>query len=186
MRALRFAALALAVTGCAPVAGMRPASGLMPDRKLEVGGAGALVGPRPYVDEPTRAAGQVWVSGSPQRKLTLTGIAAFDLTALALGGAARLDLLRTYRVAAGPEFELGLLWSAFSLPCAVRLFDETWIYTAPRIGTRGVTWAVEAPAGLSVRIYGGLMARAEYRVSWGELSYYQRRDIAGLALALQF
>jgi hypothetical protein len=194
MRAGRAASLAAAVAAsalasgaCAPLASFRPASGIMPGRTLEVGAGGVLEGPRPYVTEPTRATGQLWASGRADEKLTLTGIVAFDASALALGGSARIDLVRADRFAAGVEPELGLLWAALDVPIALRLYDETWVYTAPRFGTRGLDWALTVPVGVSVRVYDGLMLRAEYGTSWStELTYFQRRDLFGVALALQY
>lgn len=178
---------AIATSGCAPISSFRPASGIMDDRSLEIGGGGSVVSPRPYVDEPVRGAGQVWVSGRATKVLTLTGIGAAEAAAIALGGAARVDVLRTSRFVLGPEMELGFLWAAVNMGAALRVFDETYLYTAPRFGNRGATWAVDVPAGLSVRIYEGIMLRAEYRVSWaGELHYYQQRRILGLAAAVQF
>jgi hypothetical protein len=60
------------------------------------------------------------------------------------------------------------------------------VYTAPRFGNRGSTWGLDVPLGLSARIYEGMSVRAEYRATWtGELSYYQRRSMIGIALAYQ-
>ena len=184
--ALGAALLALGAAACAPLASFRPASGLVEGRTREIGGAGMVVGPRPYVEEPARAVGQLWFSTRATQKLTLTGIGAFDLSAVALGGAARLDFARFDRFAAGGEVEAGWLWGALDLPIAARLFDQTWVYTAPRFGNRGLDWAVDLPVGLSVRIYEGLMARFEYRLSWAELSYFERHQIFGAAAAVQF
>jgi hypothetical protein len=181
------AATSLAASACAPLASFRPASGLMPDRSLEVGAGGMLESPRPYVTEPTRATGQVWASGRADDRLTLTGIVAFDASALALGGAARIDLVRADRFAAGVEPELGLLWAALDVPIALRLYDQTWLYTAPRFGSRGLDWALTVPVGVSARVYDGLMLRAEYGTTWStELTYFQRRDVFGVALAFQY
>ncbi len=146
-----------------------------------------MVSPRPYVDEPTRGAGQMWLSGRVTRSLTLTGVAAREPGAFAAGGAARIDVLRADRLVLAPEVELGILWGAVNAGAALRLFEQTWIYAAPRFGTRGSTWSVEVPAGFSIGIPGGVMLRAEWRVSWaGELSYYQQRQMFGAALAVQF
>lgn len=176
-----------AAASCAPQSNFRPASGIMSDRSFEVGGGGTLVGPRPFVDEPTQGAGQLWFSGRAAKNLTLTGIGAIEASAFALGGGARIDVVRTNRFAFGPEVELGFLWAALNVGAAVRLFDQTYVYTAPRLGSRGADWALDIPGGLSVRVYEGIMLRAEYRVAWtGELSYFQQRRIAGAALAVQF
>gem|GEM_PF-2364656 len=174
------------LAGCTPIAGFRPASGLLPDKRLELGAGGAILGPRPFVDEPTRGTGQLWATGRTSRRVTVSAIGAFDTNAVAVGGAVRWDFLRTDRVACGAEVEGGFAWAGTSLPYALRLFDETWLYTAPRLGTRSFNWAIELPAGLSARIYEGWMIRAEYRISWVELDPFSRRHHAGLALAYQF
>lgn len=172
---------------CAPLSSFRPASGLMDDRTGEVGLGGTLVAPRPYVDEPTRAAGQLWLSKRAWKDLTLTGIGAVEPRAFAFGGAARADLLRTNRLVVAPEVELGVLWAATNAGAALRLFDETWVYAAPRFGNRGSTWAVDVPVGVSARVYDGFLIRGELRLSWaGELSYYQQRRMLGVAIARQF
>jgi hypothetical protein len=176
----------LLLTGCAPLVGFRPASGLLPDKRLELGGGGAIVGPRPYVEEKTHGAGQFWATGRAGGHVTLSAIGAFDTSAIAIGGAVRYDYLRLDRIAAGAEVEGGFLWAGTSLPVALRLFDETWLYTAPRIGARSDGWALELPAGLSVRVYDGWMIRAEYRISWVNLDAFTRRHHGGIAIAYQF
>lgn len=176
----------LPLVGCTPIAGFRPASGLLPDRGLEVGGGAAVIGPRPFVEEPTRGTGQLWATGRASRYVTLSAITAFDTSAVAVGGAVRVDVLRMDRIAGGVEVEGGFAWAGASVPFAVRLFDQTWLYTAPRIGTRSYDWALELPAGLSVRVVGGWMIRAEYRISWVELDPFTRRHHAGLGVAYQF
>lgn len=182
----RCALVLLLLTACTPIAGFRPASGLLPDRHLEIGGGAAIIGPRPFVEEPARATGQLWTTGRISRHVTVSGIGAFDTSAVAVGGAIRWDYLRVDRVATGVEVEGGFAWVGGSVPFALRLFDETWLYTAPRIGTRSYDWAVELPLGLSVRVVSGWMVRAEYRISWVELDPFTRRHHAGLALAYQF
>jgi hypothetical protein len=195
MLAPRAAALSAALLGgtlgCVPPASFRAAPGLMDGKTVEVGGGGMLVGPRPYVEEPVSGAGQVWSSARATPRLTLTGIAAFDTAAFALGGAGRYDLVRTGRFALGGEAELGFAWVGAVVPVGVRLFDETWLYSAPRVASRGVestgvAWSLELPAGVSVRVVGGLSLRAEYRVSWVDLFVYTRRHHGGLAIAYQY
>lgn len=175
----------LASAACAPLAGFRPASGIMDGRQAEVGLGGAALGPRPFVDEKTSGAAQFWASKRATKRLTVSGIGAVDLDALALGGALRVDALRTDRLALGAEGEGGFVWGAVSVPFAVRLFDETWVYTAPRLGTRGTDWLVELPAGVSVRVWDGLMIRPEYRATWVEALPEERRHVAGLGVAWQ-
>jgi hypothetical protein len=186
VKTLGAALLVLGAGACAPLASFRPASGLVEGHTREVGAGAMAEGPRPFVDEPVRAVAQVWFSGRATDKLTLTGIGAFDLSALALGGAARFDVARFDRFVASGEVEGGWAWGALDVPLALRLFDQTWLYTAPRLGNRGLMLAVDVPAGLSVRLYEGLMLRVEYRISWPELSYFERRQMLGAAAAFQF
>lgn len=174
------------LTGCSPVASFRPASGLMNDRDLEVGVGAAAVSPRPYVEEPWQGVGQFWVMGEPTRFLALSAIGAFDDEAFALGGAARLNYLRLDRFVAGAEGEAGLLWAAVSLPFAVRVFDQSFVYSAPRLGTWSSDALVSLPLGTSVRIYDGFMLRAEGQVTWQGFHYYNRRVVVGGAAAYQF
>ena len=58
-----------------------------------------------------------------------------------------------------------------------------WLYTAPRLGSRGQTWAVDLPGGVDIRVESLLSVRLEYRASWAELDPFQRRHQGGLALA---
>ncbi len=175
--------LAGASLGCSPIAGFRPPASIPDDRVAEVGGGGVVVSPRPFVDEPVRAAGQVWASTRASKLLTVTGLGAFDLGAIALGGALRADVVKTPRLALGGEAEAGLLWGAASVPFSLRIVGPVWIYTAPRLGSRGVTWAVDVPAGIDLRVRSLLSVRLEYRASWAELDPFQRRHQGGLALA---
>lgn len=172
--------------GCGPVASFRPASGLMPDRHAEAGFGMAEVSPRPYVEEPAATAGQAWLSGRVTPLVDLTALTAFDDDAVAGGLAARFTPLRTDRLAASFEQELGYAWFAASTPVALRLVDQTWLYTAPRFGTWGAELSFMVGLGASVRVYDGMMLRAEWNRSWQDFKYYNRRDHRGLALAHQF
>jgi hypothetical protein len=187
-RVLHVARLALAggLCACGPIASFRPASGLMPDRHLEVGAGAARVTARPYVDEDPASAGQVWVSGDVGERLSLTAISAFDSDALGLGGAARVNMIRFDRFAAGSEVELGYAWAAVSLPLALRVVEQTWIYSGPRLGTWGLDRCFFIPLGVSVHVYEGFILRAEWQRSWQDFKYYNRRDHYGLAAAYQF
>jgi hypothetical protein len=185
MLGVRLAATVILFTGCAPLASFRPASGLMPGRKLEVGGGAVLLGSRPYVEEPSRGAGQVWATGDASRSVSLTLLGAFDAEAVALGGALRLNALETDRLAAGVEVELGYAWAGISLPFAVRAVDETWLYSAPRVGSWGMDFLLSAPVGVSVRVVDGLMLRAEGQASWQGARHFNRRMHLGAAAAYQ-
>lgn len=81
--------------------------------------------------------------------------------------------------------ELGFAWAPLKAGAAMRLVDQTWIYTAPPLGNRGARLAVEVPVAASIRVFDGLMLLAEYRVSWaGELSYDQQRHVETDPLAV--
>ena len=174
------------LSGCAPIASFRPASGLMDDRSLEVGVGAAVVTKRPYVDEPMRGAGQLWVTGEPTRWLSLSGITVFDTGAAGVGGAARVNYLRKQNFVAGVEGEAGFAWVGASLPLSLRLFDQTWLYGGPRIANWGIDPVIGATGGVSTRITGGFILRAETQLSWQDFKYYNFREHFGLAAAYQF
>jgi hypothetical protein len=176
----------LPLLACAPVAVMRPASGVTSGRCCEVGAAAARLGPRPYVDESAELTGQTWFTFEPERWLALSAIAAFDDSAAAGGLAARWNALRTSRVALGPEVELGYAWAATSLGFAVRPIADCWIYTAPRFGTLGATWAIGVPVGVSIGTLYGFGLRAEWQRSWADLLYYNRREHLAAGVFYQF
>lgn len=158
----------------------------MPGRRFEVGAGAAMVTPRPYVDEPARGVGQLWVSGEPTRWLSLSAITVFDTNAAALGGAARVNVVRTADFVGGVEGEVGYAWLGASLPLAVRLFDQTWLYAAPRIGNWGIDPVFGLIGGVSARVSGGFILRVETQTSWQDFKYYNRRQHLGLAAAYQF
>jgi hypothetical protein len=172
---------------CSPVASFRPASGLMPGRHLEVGAGLAAVGPRPYVmTETWQKVGQAWATGNASDLVTLSAITAFDDDAIAAGGAFRLNAIRADRFAGGFEAEAGYAWMGASLPMAVRLFDQSWLYVTPRLGTWGIEPIYGTIVGGSFRIYDGFILRAEWQRSWQDFKYYNRRDTFGAAAAYQF
>jgi hypothetical protein len=183
---LLFALIQAVVLGCAPPATLRPIGGLPPDRRAEVGAAFAGVGPRPYAVEPWRGVGQAWGTLRITRALDLSAITAFDTSAFALGGAARLSFLQSSRVALGVEAEGGWLWTALALPLSLRIVDELRIYTAPRIGTFGSYWTPGVPLGVSIPVASGFVLRAEGQLSWADFKYYNRRVLAAAALVYQF
>ena len=158
----------------------------MDGKTAEMGAGAALIGPRPYVDEVAHGVGQLWVSKKVDQRLTLTGVAAFDVAAAALGGGLRIDLARNTRAAVAIDGELGFAWGAVSVPASLRLIGNARLYTGPRFGSRGINWAVDLPVGLSVPINGSWVVRAEYSSSWVELRNYQQRHLMGMALAYQF
>ncbi len=158
----------------------------MPGRSIEVGAGAAMITKRPYVSEPARGAGQVWVSGEPTRWLSLSGVTAFDTGAAGVGGAVRINYLRTPDIVLGAEGEGGFAWIGGSLPLSVRLFDQTWLYAAPRISNWGIDPIFGVTGGVSTRIYGGFILRAETQSSWQGFKAYNYRQHFGLAAAYQF
>lgn len=185
MRRVGILAVTLAL-GCAPVQSFRPADGLMEGKTSEIGMGGAVIGPRPYVDERAHGVGQLWISKQVHKRVMLTGMGAFDVAAAALGGGLRLDVVKTRRVAASVEGELGFAWGALVVPASIRLVGSARLYTGPRLGTRGVNWAVDLPVGISMPLTGSWVVRAEYSSSWVELRNYQQRHMIGLGVAYQY
>lgn len=172
--------------GCAPLAVLRPASGIPAPRNAELGAALVRFSARPYVEESAAYTGQVWFSFEPSRHFTLSALTAFDENAAAAGFAARWNALRTGRVAVGPEAEFGYAWGAGSLGLALRTVGENWIYLAPRIGNLGFDWAPALPAGVSVDLTHGIALRAEAQLSWADFKYYNRRLHLAAGLAYQW
>jgi hypothetical protein len=180
------AALVAILGACSPIANLRPASGLMPGKKLEVGAGAAVLSPRPYVTEDWESAGQVWVSGDASSLISVAAIGAFDRDAVAAGGAFRVNLVRESRVAFGVEGELGYAWAALSLPVALRVFDQSFLYSAPRLGTWSSDPIFSVPLGLSLRIHDGFSLRAEAQLSWQNFQYFNRRAHYAGAAVYQF
>lgn len=176
----------LLFVGCAPLGDLRPASGMMPGKTFEVGGGGVRLGPRPYVAESSTYTGQLWFSANATPRWTLSGVSAFDNQALAVGGAVRYNALLYDRFHGSAEVQAGYAWGAFTLPLAVRLFDQTWIYTSPRFGTLDRYPSFSIPAGVSARIYEGFMLRGEVQGSWQNFDPYNRRVHLALGAAYQW
>jgi hypothetical protein len=181
-------AIAMAVlSGCAPLADFRPPSALVRGgRNFEVGGGGVYVTPRPYVVESGHANGQLWFTGKAASWLSLSLAGAFDSRS-ALGGAAALArIVTTDRFVGGTGVELGFAWAGASVSGAFRLFDDAWIYTAPRLSNWGKFLDFGVPVGLSLPIVDGFVLRAEGQASWEKLAYYNRRIHVGGALAYEW
>jgi hypothetical protein len=176
------------VAGCtAPLADFRPPSALVRgDRTLEVGGGAVMVTPRPYVIESSHREGQLWVTGRVAPWLSLSALGGFDSHTAMGGGAALARFLTTDRFVAGVGGELGYAWAGASLSGAVRLFDDTWLYTAPRMANWGILIGGGVPVGVSARIYRGLVLRAEAQASWEAFKYYNRRFHFGAAAAYEW
>ena len=182
VRSLSIATL-LVSAACAPVSDFRPPSALVQDdRHFEAGGGGVYVTPRPYVVEPGHGSGQFWFTGRPAKWLLLSAVGAFDEKS-ALGGAAALArFLKTDRFVAGTSVELGYAWAGVSLSGAVRLYDDAWLYTAPKISNWGKFPIGSLPLGVSIPLIEGFALRAEAQVSWERFVYYNRRIHLGGAV----
>jgi len=171
---------------CTPLGNFRPAHGPLAGRDFEAGAGAVATSPRPYVEEPWRATGQVWLTLRASPALDTSMIVAFDDRGAAGGAEARVAYVLTDRFVAGVSGEVGWAWVGFGLPLALRLFDETWLYSTPRVANLGHEPALFAHLGLSVRIWDGLMVRLEGQLSWVELLHYQRRAHLGGAVAYQW
>jgi hypothetical protein len=86
----------------------------------------------------------------------------------------------------GIEGEGGYGWAGASIPFAVRLFEETWLYGAPRVSNFGIYPAVGTPVGVSWHVDKGAFLRFEYQASWTELLAYQLRHHLGAGFAVQW
>ncbi|MGZ3422366.1 MAG: hypothetical protein ACXVEE_31140 [Polyangiales bacterium] len=162
-------------SGCAPLADLRPASGMMEGRSHEIGAGAVHVGSRALVDESPTVSGLAWYSGAPSTRVTLSVLGAFDAHAVALGGAFRVEAVRSHAFVAAAELQGGYAWAALTFPMALRVYDESWVYTSPRIGTIGRYLGFGVPLGLSVRAYRGFMVRAEAQASFERFERYNRR-----------
>ncbi|MGZ3474604.1 MAG: hypothetical protein ACXWUG_10030 [Polyangiales bacterium] len=185
MRALLLAPLLLA-TACAPLGDLRPGFGMIEQRTFEVGAGGVRVGPRPYVTEPATESGVAWFSASPTPLFTFSGIGVFDKSVASVGAAVRWNALRFDRFGGGLEVQAGYGWGALTLPLAVRIVDQTWIYTTPRFGNIGRYLSFSEAAGVSVRVYGGFQLRGEVQSSWQDFQYYNRRTHVAIGAAYQW
>ncbi len=152
----------------------------------EVGFGATLVGPRPYVDEPTSSVGQAWLTQAYGESVRLSFVSAFDADAFAGGVALALLPLSTRQAVAGVEFELGFAWASFGVPVAVRTVGDTWIYATPRVATWGDRLTPGVPFGLDVHVADAVSARAECALTWSDFEPNNRRIHYGLALAYQF
>jgi hypothetical protein len=172
--------------GCAPLASLRPAAPFGEGHDKEIGLGAAAVAPRRYVDEEWLHAGQMWFSVDAKSWLRLSAISAFDAEAVAVGGGATARLVRADRFAGGVEAEVGYGWGALGIPMAVRLFDQTWVYSTPRVSNFGVDPALFIPVGASVHLYGGSFLRLEYQSSWAKFQAYNQRNHFAAGLAVQW
>jgi hypothetical protein len=152
----------------------------------EVGFGTTLVGPRPYVDEPTSTVGHAWLTQAYGEFVRVSFVSAFDADAFAGGVALALLPLSTQRAVAGVEVELGFAWASFGLPMAARTVGDTWVYATPRIATWGDRLTPGVPFGLDVHVAHAISARAECALTWMDFEPNNRRVLYGLALAYQF
>ncbi|HEX7670470.1 MAG TPA: hypothetical protein VF395_12835, partial [Polyangiaceae bacterium] len=172
------------VVGCAPPADFRPPSALVfREQTLEVGAGVVNVSKRPYVDESSRNIGQSWLTVRAASWVSFSAISAFDREGAAGGGAALFRLFRTDRVVVGTSAEAGYAWAGASASGALRLLEDSWLYTAPRVSNWGDVASLGIPVGLSIHVVEGLHLRTEVQWSWAGLKYYNRRMHTGLAAA---
>ena len=173
--------------GCAPPADFRPPSALMfREQTLEVGAGVVNVSKRPWVDETSRNIGQSWLTVRAASWVSFSAISAFDREGAAGGGAALFRLFHTDRLVLGTSAEAGYAWAGLSASGALRVLDDSWVYTAPRVANWGDVISVGIPMGLSIHIVEGLHLRTEVQWSWAELKYYNRRMHTGVAAAYDF
>jgi len=176
MAAVLLGAAANCAACTAPIADLRPPNALVQDdRSFEAGAGAAMVRPRPYVIEDAHGEGQFWITGRVAPWLNVSGVGAFDAHTGKGGIAALARYLTTDRFVAGIGAEAGYAWVAGSLSGSVRLFDDTWLYTSPRVSNWGQFVNPGIPVGLSAGIYNGLSLRAEAQLSWEDLKYHNRR-----------
>lgn len=183
----RLPVVAIAVLGCAPLASLRPAGGMAEShRSVEVGAGAVAFGPRPYVTETWQPVGQIWGTLGLSRWFELSAVGAFDEQAFAAGGALRWIPLRSNRVAAGAEVEVGFAWAALALPIAARLSDGFWLYSTPRLGSVGIHLTPGVPVGISADVADGLILRGEAQLSWEDFLAYERRFHLAGGIAYQW
>src|SRR5689334_2721889 len=100
------------ISGCGPLAMLRPISALEGGANRELGLGTAAVSSRPYVDEPWSHAGQFWFTAKATPWLQLSGISAFDDSALGVGVGATATLVQNRFFMTGAEAEGGYGWAA--------------------------------------------------------------------------
>jgi hypothetical protein len=174
------------LVSCAPVAYLRPTAGALPVADFELGAGVAAVGPRPYVTETWRGTAQTWLSHRHSELVTLSALAAFDDTALALGGAIRLNAFDLALVTGGVEAEAGYAWAALALPLTIRVHDRARLYTAPRLATWSLDPLFGVPLGVGLDVHERVQLLAEAQLSWQDFKSYNRRIHAASALAYRF
>jgi hypothetical protein len=168
------------------MAALRPISALAGLGTRELGLGTVAVSPRPYVDEQWAHAGQLWFTTKATPWLQLSGISAFDAGALGVGVGATALLVRGRSFMAGVEAEAGYGWAAGGIPFAARLFEQTWIYSEPRVTNWGIYPVVGIPVGLSLPIEKGAFLRLEYQPSWERLQRFNLRHHLAAGLAVQW
>ncbi|MET0591129.1 MAG: hypothetical protein ABW133_00415 [Polyangiaceae bacterium] len=171
---------------CGPLGSFRPITALAPQSSYELGLGAVAVSPRPYVDERWNQAGQLWFTTRANSWLQLSAISAFDTGALGIGAGATATAFRSHYFAVGVEAEGGYGWLGGSLPFALRIFEETWFYGAPRVSNFGIYPAFGTPVGVSWHVDKGAFVRFEYQASWTQLQAYQMRHHFGAGLAVQW
>ena len=171
------------VAGCAPVGAWRPASGVPAGAGAELGAGVVAQSPRPWVDEAWSGSGEMWGTGRVSSRVTLSTIVAVDGRGAAGGIALRWIAIEGDRAAVGIEVQLGWLWAAIAVPASVRMFGESWVYAAPRVGTFGARVAPALPVGVSLGLPSDTALRLEGQVSFPAFDPIERRFFFGAGVA---
>jgi hypothetical protein len=176
----------ISTPSCGPLASLRPISALNAQSANELGLGTVAVSPRPYVDERWSHTGQLWFTMRATPWLQLSGISAFDASAIGIGVGATASLVRAQSFVAGVGGEAGYGWAAAGLPLAARLFDQTWIYAEPRVTNYGIYPLFGAPVGLSLYVDRGAFLRLEYQASWERVQAFNLRHHLAAGFAVQW
>jgi len=171
---------------CAPAGSLRPPPSPAPGNTVELGSGVVAQVPRSWVDEPWRAAVQMWGGGHISDRVELATIVMLDDLGIASGIALRWLPVETDRLTAGLELQVGWLWIAVAVPVSARLFGQTRLYTAPRIGTFGAEWTPALPLGVSLGFPRNVDLRLEGQVSWPGFHASGRRAHLSAAAAHQW
>lgn len=177
------AALALALTSCAPAAVMAPPVPFAEGQSMQLGAsasAGALL---PARDDHAclQALGCAgggagfWMGGARGPvELGLVGYAG-NTSGFGGGAYARYWYLDQPGWRLGGEVQAGWLWAAAALPAARRLTPTLWAWTAPSAGLRYLS-LLRLPVGVSWSPREALLLTAELGAGWDPWWVYQRPD----------
>ena len=177
------AVVIVVVAGCAPVGGLRPVPGVGAENGAEVGVGVVGQSPRPWVDEEWRGGVEMWGSGRLGGRIEMSTIVAIDAHGVAGGVALRWIAVERDRVALGVELQVGWLWAAVAVPVSLRMFGESRLYAAPRLGTFGARLTPALPVGVSLGLPSDTALRLEGQVSFPAFDPVERRFHLGAGVA---